>query len=209
MVAGAPATIAAAIEVPHGPIVEALLATGITVFAINPKQVDRFRDRYTVNGAKDDCRDAYVIAPSLSTDMQAFKKLTPEGPFTIRVRELSRTLDDLDRERRRPSNQLRELLFRYFPAMLQLSRPLMTPGCGRCLQSHPCRPKRSVSRYHALKRFLKHTGSGGLAPEVRIALQRECLDVTPIPQKPSQNTLALCFRYCALSMPNTSMCRPR
>jgi hypothetical protein len=37
------------------------------------------------------------------------------------VRELSRTLDDLDQERRRLSNQLRDLLVRYFPAMLTLS----------------------------------------------------------------------------------------
>lgn len=89
---------AAALEVPHGPIVEALLACVIAVFSINPKQLDRFRDRYTVNGAKDDRRDAYVIAMSLVTDWQAFKRLTIESPFTLRVRELSRTLDDLDNE---------------------------------------------------------------------------------------------------------------
>jgi len=106
IVAGEPATMAAALEVPHGPIVEALLACGIAVFAINPKQVDRFRDRYTVNGAKDDRRDAYVIAMSLATDPHAFKKLSLESAFTLRVRELSRTLDDLNSERRRLSNQL-------------------------------------------------------------------------------------------------------
>jgi transposase len=111
---------AAALEVPHGPVVETLLACGISVFAINPKQVDRFRDRYTVNGAKDDRRDAYVIAMSLATDPQAFKRVSIESAFTLRVRELSRTLDDLDNERRRLSNQLRDLLIRYFPAILAL-----------------------------------------------------------------------------------------
>jgi len=77
-----------ALEIPHGPIVEALLACGIAVVSINPKQVDRFRDRYTVNGAKDDRRDAHVIAMSLVTDRQAFKTLIIESPFTLRVREL-------------------------------------------------------------------------------------------------------------------------
>lgn len=80
------------------------------MFSINPKQVDRFRDRYTVNGAKDDRRDAYVIAMSLVTDRQAFKMLTIESAFTLRVRELARTLDDVDSEKRRLTNQLRDLL---------------------------------------------------------------------------------------------------
>lgn len=49
--ASAPA-IAVAIEVPHGPVVEALLERGFQVHAINPKQLDRFRDRFTVAGTR-------------------------------------------------------------------------------------------------------------------------------------------------------------
>src|SRR6202011_3015399 len=44
----APGQIAVAIETPHGPVVEMLLDHGFLVFAINPKQLDRFRDRFTV-----------------------------------------------------------------------------------------------------------------------------------------------------------------
>ena len=66
---GAPAAaIAVAIEVPHGPIVETLLERGFQTHAVNPKQLDRFRDRFTVAGAKDDRRDAHVLADSLRTD---------------------------------------------------------------------------------------------------------------------------------------------
>ena len=54
-----PATVAVAIETPHGVLVDALLEHGFAVFAINPKQLDRFRDRFTVAGAKDDRRDAW------------------------------------------------------------------------------------------------------------------------------------------------------
>ena len=53
---------------PHGPIVEMLLERGFAVFAINPKQLNRFRDRFTVAGAKDDRRDAHVLGDSLRTD---------------------------------------------------------------------------------------------------------------------------------------------
>ena len=49
-------TVAVAIEVPHGPVVDALIDRGFVVYAINPKQLDRLRDRFSVAGAKDDRR---------------------------------------------------------------------------------------------------------------------------------------------------------
>src|SRR5436309_12692537 len=42
------AAVAVGIEVPHGAVVETLLERGLVVFALNPKQLDRFRDRFTV-----------------------------------------------------------------------------------------------------------------------------------------------------------------
>ena len=56
--ASAASTVAVAIEVPHGPVVDALIDRGFVVYAINPKQLDRLRDRFSVAGAKDDRRDA-------------------------------------------------------------------------------------------------------------------------------------------------------
>src|ERR1700738_4985905 len=47
-----PEVIGVAIEMTHGPVVEALLEHGFCVYGINPKQLDRFRDRFTVAGAK-------------------------------------------------------------------------------------------------------------------------------------------------------------
>src|ERR1700730_385308 len=60
-----PEVIGVAIEMTHGPVVEALLERGFCVYGINPKQLDRFRDRFTVAGAKDDRRDAHVLGDSL------------------------------------------------------------------------------------------------------------------------------------------------
>ena len=40
-----PSEIAVAIEVTRGPVVETLLDRGLQLYAINPKQLDRFRDR--------------------------------------------------------------------------------------------------------------------------------------------------------------------
>src|SRR5262245_58197051 len=78
---GEPGEVHVAIETPHGPIVEALLERGFNVYSINPKQLDRFRDRFTVAGAKDDSLDAYVLADSLRTDMPLFRKLSVAEPL--------------------------------------------------------------------------------------------------------------------------------
>jgi len=73
--AASPDQIHIAIEVPHGPVVETLIERGFNVHAINPKQMDRFRDRFTLAGAKDDSRDAEVMASALRTDPQCFRVL--------------------------------------------------------------------------------------------------------------------------------------
>ena len=75
---GHPASVHAAIEVPHGAVVEMLLERDVQVYAINPKQLDRFRDRFSASGAKDDRRDARVLADSLGgswwTERPAFDR---------------------------------------------------------------------------------------------------------------------------------------
>ena len=73
--AGDPGTVAVAIEVPHGPVVDALLDRGFAVYAINPKQLDRLRDRISVAEAKDDRRDARVAAAGLRTDRPLFRRV--------------------------------------------------------------------------------------------------------------------------------------
>ena len=56
------------IEVPHGPVVEFLMGRCFAVYAINTRQLDRFRDRFSPAGAKDDRRDARVLADAIRTD---------------------------------------------------------------------------------------------------------------------------------------------
>lgn len=120
--AGEPSGLNVAIEVPHGAVVETLLERGMSVFAINPKQLDRFRDRFTVAGAKDDRRDAHVLADSLRTDMQCFRKLRVDDPKVIELREWSRIVEDIGQERVRLSNRLRQQLLRYYPQLLELAQ---------------------------------------------------------------------------------------
>jgi transposase len=117
----APGQIAVAIEMPHGPVVEMLLEHGFAVFALNPKQLDRFRDRFTVAGAKDDSRDAHVLGGSLRTDRKAFRRLATDNPVVIELREWSRIADELQQERTRLANRLRQQLWRYYPQATELT----------------------------------------------------------------------------------------
>jgi transposase len=118
---GQPQRVSVGIEVPRGPIVEGLIERGFHVFAINPKQLDRFRDRHSVAGAKDDRGDAFVLADSLRTDRPSFRRLRLDAPQLFMLRELSRAEETLLEEFRRTTNRLREQLHRFYPQMLQLS----------------------------------------------------------------------------------------
>lgn len=119
---GQPAAIEVAIETPHGIVVETLLDRGLAVFAINPKQLDRFRDRFSMSGAKDDRRDARVLADSLRTDRHAFRRIVPDSPIVVQIREWSRIYGELQPEEVKLSNRVREQLLRYYPQFLRVSR---------------------------------------------------------------------------------------
>jgi transposase len=115
-----PSRIAVAIETPRGTLIDTLIERGFPVFAINPKQLDRFRDRFTVAGAKDDRRDALVLADSLRTDAHAFQQVRVDDALIVQLRELSRMEEDLQTDLTRTTNRLREQVYRVHPALLTL-----------------------------------------------------------------------------------------
>ncbi len=117
----APEQVEIGIEVPRGPVVEMLLGLGFNVWALNPKQLDRFRDRFWMSGAKDDRRDAEVLASALRTDPQAFRRLNLPDANTEMLRALSRNLSDLVRERTRLGHRMRNRLWNYYPQFSEMA----------------------------------------------------------------------------------------
>ena len=124
LASGAVSRVWVGIEVPHGAVVETLLERGFVVHSINPKQMDRFRDRFTVAGAKDDRRDALVRADSLRTDPQCYRRLQLDEPLVIELRAYSRMGLELKEERTRLVNRVGVQLLRYYPQFLDVSRDL-------------------------------------------------------------------------------------
>jgi transposase len=132
-----PGQIAIAIETPRGVLVDTFVEAGFAVSAINPKQLDRFRDRFTAAGAKDDTRDAHVLADARRTDPQAFRAVHPDDPLIIQVREISRLIEDLQVDERRWTNRLREQLYRVDAAWLAFSPAADDPWLWEVLAQRP------------------------------------------------------------------------
>jgi transposase len=175
-----PAHLAVAIEVPRGAVVETLVERGFAVFALNPKQLDRFRDRHTVAGAKDDRRDARVLADSLRTDQPAFRPVRPDDPHIVELRELSRLADELQEETRRLANRLRDQLLRFYPQLLPLCPAADEPWLWTLLSQAPTPEQGQRLSARAVARLLQAHRIRRLTPEaVRAALQIPPLRVQP------------------------------
>jgi transposase len=173
-----PAAIAVAIEVPHGPIVEVLLERGFQVYAINPKQLDRFRDRFTVAGAKDDRRDAHVLSDSLRTDRHCFRRLAAEDAIIIELREWSRMTQDLQQERNRLANRVREQLWRYYPQALAIGDDLAADWFLEMWAAVPTPSKAARTRESTVGRVLRaHRIRRITAAEVLRTLRQPALTV--------------------------------
>ena len=129
--------VAVGIEVGHGVLVDTLLDHGFAVFAINPKQLDRFRDRFTAGGAKDDRRDARTVADALRTDARAFRPIHGDDPGFLPLRELSRMLEELQVEQARLVNRVREQLYRIDAPWLALSPAANDPWLWTLLRVAP------------------------------------------------------------------------
>ena len=116
----APERVHVGVEDRNNVVSDELLRRGFRVFTANPKQVDRFRERETTAGAKDDRRDASVIANALATDERLFHEATPETASVIELRGLTSTLHGIDADFRALSNQVVACVQRYFPMLLTL-----------------------------------------------------------------------------------------
>src|SRR6202048_4185055 len=175
-----PEVIGVAIEITHGRVVEALLERGFCVYGINPKQLDRFRDRFTVAGAKDDRRDAHVLADSLRTDRHAFRRLSNDEPVIVQLREWSRMADELQQQRARLANRMREQLWRYYPQMLELADDFAADWFLDLWSQAPTPAKAARLRETTIERFVKaHRLRRWQAPEVLRILQQKPLAVAP------------------------------
>lgn len=115
---GSPAVVGFCIETSSGPAVERLLEAGLTVFPLNPKAAERYRDRKAPAGAKSDRLDAFCFADALRTDGHLWRPLRPQDALTHELRLLCRDEITLISQRTAMVNQLQAALNEYYPTAL-------------------------------------------------------------------------------------------
>jgi transposase len=107
------------IETDRGPWVRALVTAGYTVFAVNPLQAARYRQRLGVSGAKSDAADAHMLADMVRTDSHQLRAMAGDSAEGEAVKVVTRMHKTLVWERTRAVQRLRHALREYFPAALE------------------------------------------------------------------------------------------
>ncbi|MFD3933580.1 IS110 family transposase [Streptomyces sp. NPDC058611] len=113
-----PGEVVVGIETDRGSWVQALIASGYQVFAINPRQVNRFKERYGSSGAKSDKGDAHALADMVRIDRAQLRPVAGDSEHAQAVKVVARAHQTLIWERTRTFQRLRTTLREHFPAAL-------------------------------------------------------------------------------------------
>jgi transposase len=114
-----PDEVAIGIETDRGLWVTALRAAGYTVYAINPRQVARYRERHGTSGAKSDKADAHTMTDMVRTDSHQLRPVAGDSPEAEAIKVAARAHQTLIWERSRHLLRMRAALREYFPAALE------------------------------------------------------------------------------------------
>ena len=106
------------IETDRGPWVQALIAAGYRVYAINPLQSARYRERHGVSGAKSDPGDAHVLAELVRLDRAHHRPIAGDSVIAEHVKVVARAHQSMVWSRQRQTNTLRSMLREYYPGAL-------------------------------------------------------------------------------------------
>ena len=139
------------IETDRGPWVAALVAAGYVVYAVNPLQASRYRERHGVSGAKSDQGDSHMLADMVRTDSHQLRAVAGDSPDAEAIKVVARTHKTLIWDRTRAVQRLQHQLREYFPAALEAFEDLdaadalellakgARPGPGRQADPRPGR----------------------------------------------------------------------
>jgi transposase len=143
----------AAIEKPQGRIVDFLLDHGVEVYPVNPKALDRVRDRYRMSDSKSDAFDAYVLAEFLRTDQAHLRVLRPNSEKAQELKMLTRDQHRVVRHKTRLLHQLTHTLKEYYPRPLEVFEDLETELALDFLQQYPTPAHLSALKRKEFNRF--------------------------------------------------------
>jgi hypothetical protein len=178
-----PDQVVVGIETDRGPWVQALLAAGYVVYAVNPLQASRYRQRHGSSGAKSDPGDAHVLAELVRLDREHHRPIAGDSAIAEHVKVVARAHQSMIWSRQRQTNTLRSMLREYYPGALAAFDDLAgrdalavlalapTPAEGRRLR---------VARVaKALRAAGRQRGADSVAARVVETLRAEQLEAHP------------------------------
>ncbi len=177
------ATVVVGIETDRGPWVQALIAAGYQIYAINPLQAARFRERHGVSGAKSDTGDAHALADMVRTDRHQLRPVAGDSAESEAVKVLTRAHKTLIWERTRHMLRLRYALREFFPAALVAFDDLTATDALELLTAAPDPASAAALSVEtitsALKKARRHNRAAK-AEAIATALRTEHLGQPPV-----------------------------
>jgi len=168
----------------RGPWVQALLAAGYGVFAINPLQVARYRERHSPSGAKSDGADAHLLAEIVRLDRAHHRQVAGDTELAEHVKIATQAHQTMIWSRVRQTNHLRSLLQEYYPAALDAFGPdLASSDALAVLAAVPTREQgRRLSQTRIetlLRRGGRQQNATQAATKIKTALSSDQLSARP------------------------------
>ena len=117
--------------------------------------MDRYRDRFSLAGAKDDRLDARVLAETVRLDRNHLRHLDAQMPEAMMLRDCSRLHGQLTADKLRLTNQVREILWRYYPQFLEIYSDLSRLWVLELWMLAPTPHKAKHLRLSSIERLLK------------------------------------------------------
>ena len=143
-------------ETDRGGWVAALVAAGYVVYAVNPLQAARYRERHGVSGAKSDPADAHILADMVRTDAHQLRPVAADSAAAEAVKVVARAHKTLIWERTRHTLRLRHSLREYFPAALEAFDDLDAPDTLELLGKAPDPGSAAKLTRSQIRAALKH-----------------------------------------------------
>jgi transposase len=174
------------IEIDRGAWVQALVAAGYRVYAINPMSVARYRERHSTSGAKSDAGDAHVLAEIVRLDRAHHRPVAADSPEGEGLKLVTRAHQSLIWDRQRQVLRLRAALREFFPAALAAFGDLTAPDTLELLgqASDPDRAARlSRSKIAAALRRARRRDAEDKATAIQAALRAPQLRQPPAVQR--------------------------
>jgi hypothetical protein len=169
----------------HGVWVQALVAAGYEVFAINPFSVGNYRTRHSTSGAKSDAADAHLLAEIVRLDRAHHRTVAADSDRAEAIKLAARTHQTMIWERSRHVLRLQSALVEFFPAALEAFADLDEPDVLELLACAPepdAAARLSVARIEAALRRARRRGARERVHQIQRVLRASELRQTPAVQ---------------------------